>query len=196
MTPTLLSHPTPLSPTAGAVPAVDSAVRISLDPVLGRRDALDGAWWPYSRDAAAELPGLIAAIDQRLGRTTLRVGLHPDAWEHIPRRIPARGRQIRVGWFRSTRPHLVTLILADAEPVTLLVIAPDTTQGPATAALALAAAGIAGLGPADVLDLSRRSTAPDAGAPDEHAPDERAPDGGDPAGWENEGGHLAGRRAP
>ncbi|WP_449060247.1 DUF5994 family protein [Planomonospora algeriensis] len=186
MTPTILSHLTPLSPTADAVPAVHSTVRISLDPVLGRRDALDGAWWPYSRDAAAELPGLISAIDQRLGRTTLRVGLHPDAWEHIPRRIPARGRQIKVGWFRSTRPYLVTLILADAEPVTLLVIAPRTAEGPATAALALAAAGIAGLGPADVLDLSRRSTAPGAGAPDEDGP----------AGWENEGGHLTDRRTP
>ncbi|GGS69013.1 hypothetical protein GCM10010156_29960 [Planobispora rosea] len=177
----LLSHLTPLGAAAARVPTVDSPVRISLDPLPCRRGTLDGAWWPYSRDAAAELPGLIAAVDQRLGRNTVRVGLHLNAWEHIPRRIPARGRQIKVGWFRHTHPHLITLILAGAEPVTLLVITPDTAAGPARFALALAAAGTLGLRPADIVTLARRSAVPAV----------RALDDDGPAGWENEGGHLA-----
>ncbi|MFD2351271.1 DUF5994 family protein [Nonomuraea ferruginea] len=47
-----------------------------------------------------------------MGRTTLRIGLHHDAWQGIPRRILARGRQVRVGWFRHTDPRVITLVLA------------------------------------------------------------------------------------
>ncbi|GAA3661755.1 hypothetical protein GCM10022224_026610 [Nonomuraea antimicrobica] len=54
-------------------------VRLSLDPDLARRGAVDGAWWPVGYDAGAELPGLIAAIDQRLNRRVPRVGPHIDA---------------------------------------------------------------------------------------------------------------------
>ncbi|GAA3611456.1 hypothetical protein GCM10022419_115610 [Nonomuraea rosea] len=126
MTPTLLSHLMPLSAVASAVPASDSTVRLSLDPVLDRRATVDGAWWPYSRDAAAELPGLIAAVDQRLGRVTLSVGVYRDSWDHIPRRIQARGRQIRVGWFHHTDPRVITLMSAGADPITLLVFEPGT----------------------------------------------------------------------
>ncbi|MFI6604746.1 DUF5994 family protein [Nonomuraea sp. NPDC050536] len=80
MTPTILTHPKP--------PQVDPALRLTLNPVLDRRAVLDGAWWPRSRDAAAELPGLVAAVDRLLGRSTLRIGVHKDTWDHIPRRIP------------------------------------------------------------------------------------------------------------
>ncbi|TMR32218.1 hypothetical protein ETD85_23320 [Nonomuraea zeae] len=103
--------------------------------MLDRRATVDGAWWPYSRDAAAELPGLIAAVDQRLGRTTLSVGVYRDSWDHVPRRIPARGREIRVGWIRHADPRVITLIPAGAEPISLLVIEPGTVSTVAEAAL-------------------------------------------------------------
>ncbi|MFC6561030.1 DUF5994 family protein [Nonomuraea cavernae] len=172
-----------MSAVATAIPTTDSLVRVSLDPGLGRRTMVDGAWWPYSRDAAAQLPGLISAVDQRLGRTTLRVGLHLDSWDHIPRRVPARGRQVRVGWFRVGDPRVITLILAGTEYITLLVIPPDAPNG--SAALELAAGGTPGLHPADILDTAHRPVMTGAGTPDEN----------DPSGWENEGGHLAGRTA-
>ncbi|MEV0149570.1 MULTISPECIES: DUF5994 family protein [unclassified Nonomuraea] len=177
MTPTPLSHLKPLYAVASAVPAVDSAVRLSLNPALDRRGTVDGAWWPHSHDAAAELPGLIAAVDQQLGRTTLRVGMHRDTWDHIPRRIPARGRQVRVGWFRHTDPRVITLSLADAEPIVLLVIPPGTARVPAEAALKLATQDTTGFAPADLLTIA-------------HIP--AAPCGGEDASlvWENEGGRT------
>ncbi len=97
MTPTLLSQRAPLSSASSAIPLADCALRLSLHPVPNRRAMVDGAWWPYSRNAAAELPGLIAAVDRLLDRVTLRVSVHGDTWQSIPRRIPARGRQIRIG---------------------------------------------------------------------------------------------------
>lgn len=151
MTPSLLSHPTPLSPASSAIPRFDSTPRLNLHPVLDRRAVVDGAWWPYSRDAAAELPALIAAVDQRLGRTTLRVGVHQDAWRHIPRHIPARGRQIRIGWSGHTDPRVITLLFACGEPVVLLIIPPDTPPRAAGATLKLTTQDITGLTPEGAL---------------------------------------------
>ncbi|MFD1543250.1 DUF5994 family protein [Nonomuraea guangzhouensis] len=131
MTPTLLSQPAPLSSTSFAIPRVDSALRLSLRPVPNRRAVVDGAWWPSSRDAAAELPGLIAAVDRLLDRVTLRISLHGDAWQNIPRRIPARGRQVRIGWFRHTDPRVIILSFAAGEPVVLLIIPSGTSEATA-----------------------------------------------------------------
>jgi hypothetical protein len=187
MTPTLLSQPAPLSPVASAIPRVDSALRLSLHPVLDRRAVVDGAWWPYSRDVTAELPGLIAAVDQRLGRTTLMVGVSRDAWQDIPSRIPARGRQVRIGWFRHADPHVVVLFFAAAEPVALLIIPPDTAAGPAEATLKLTAHNPAGLTADDIL-IHR--------LPPEPAALVCAIAAGSLACWENEGGSVTDQEAP
>ncbi|MEV0386747.1 DUF5994 family protein [Nonomuraea sp. NPDC050643] len=174
MATTLLS---PSNPGTADVPTTQSALRLSLNPLLDRRGTVDGAWWPRTRDAAAELPALISAVGRRLDRAVQRVGLYLDAWDHIPRRIPANGCQVRVGWFRSSDPHLITLSVAGAAPLTLLVIPPGTANAPATAALALAAAGTVGVRPADLLRPS--------------GPDEDVPGGYDgSAAWENEGGRV------
>ncbi|WP_146607458.1 DUF5994 family protein [Spongiactinospora gelatinilytica] len=165
-----------LSPSSPVL-AAQAAPRLSLNAVLDQRGTVDGAWWPRSRDAAAELPALISAVDRRLDRAVLRVGLHADAWDHIPHRIPARGRHIRVGWFNSADPHLITLSIAGTVPISLLVIPPGTADGPAMAALALAAAGTIGVRPADMLHPA--------------PPAEGSPGRDGSASWENEGGHVA-----
>ncbi|GLX08205.1 STAS domain-containing protein [Microbispora sp. NBRC 16548] len=173
MTPTLLSRFTPPSAPAGTAPVIGSAVRLRLAPVPGPRGTVDGACWPHSRDATVELPGLIAAVDQRLGLTTLRVGVHVDAWDHIPHRVQAGGRQVKVGWFHSADPRLVTLTFAEAEPVILLVVPPYTADGPAGAALMLASQGRFGPLPVDLLTTAAH-----------HAIGTRDADG------ENEGVHI------
>ncbi|NBE93991.1 hypothetical protein FE391_08580 [Nonomuraea sp. KC401] len=154
MTLTLLSQPAPLSSASPAVLRADSALRLSLHPVPNRRAVVDGAWWPYSRDAAAELPGLIAAVDRLLDRVTLRVGVHGDTWQSLPRRIPARGRQIRISWSRHTDPRVITLTFATGEPVVLLIIPSGTATGAAEATLKLTAQDTAGLTPDDILTLA------------------------------------------
>ncbi|MEU4829600.1 DUF5994 family protein [Streptosporangium sp. NPDC023615] len=132
------------SAASGSTASAASPARVSLDPTLGRRGAVDGGWWPRSRDAAAELPGLIADIDHRLNRPVLRVGLPLESWDDIPHRVAAPGRQVKVGWFRHMDAHTVTLIGANTEPVTLRVIPPDTEDGAATDALTAAASGASG----------------------------------------------------
>lgn len=125
---TLLTPRAPLSAVSGTIPRVDSPVRLALTPLPGPRDVVDGTWWPYSRDATTQLPGLIAAVDQRRGRTTLRVGVHPEAWEHIPRRVPARGRQVDVRLFHHAHVELVVLCFAGGEHLALHVVPPGTAN--------------------------------------------------------------------
>jgi hypothetical protein len=179
MTPTLLSQPAPLSSASPAIPRVDSALRLSLRPVLNRLAVVDGAWWPFSCDAAAELPALITAVDQLLNRVVLRVGLHGDVWQNIPRRIPARGRQVRIGWFRHADPQVITLSFAAGEPVVLLLVPSGTAAGTAEATLKLTAQDIAGFSIDAILTLAQ--------LPADPAPHATA-DG--PARWENEGGSV------
>ncbi|MFC4534904.1 DUF5994 family protein [Sphaerisporangium dianthi] len=193
MTSALVSHLKPLSTAASAVPAVDSSVRLSLDPPLNRRAPVDGVWWPRSRDAAAELPGLVAAVDQRLGRTTLRVGVYRDAWDDIPRRITNRGRQIRVGWFRSSDPRVITLIFAAGEPVVLSVAEQGTTPGPTEAAPRLTTQDTTTENTTTENTTIQDTTGPrSAGvsslAPLPTSPAPRTAEADNPAGWENEGG--------
>ncbi|GIH79049.1 hypothetical protein Plo01_54780 [Planobispora longispora] len=158
MTPTLPSQLTPPGTVSAGLHQGDSPLRLSLPSVLNRRAAVDGAWWPYSCDATAELPGLIVAVDRLLDRATVRVGVHQDVWERIPHRIPARERAIRVGWFRYADSRVITLIFAAAEPIVLLVIPPGTAVGSAEAILKLTAQDTTGLTPDDILPIAHLPT--------------------------------------
>ncbi|MEU5869892.1 DUF5994 family protein [Nonomuraea sp. NPDC047529] len=155
-------------------------VRLSLDPDLARRGAVDGAWWPAGYDAGAELPALIAAIDQRLERRVLRVGLHVDTWHNIPHRIAAPGRQVRVGWFRTIDPHLINLIIPGIEHINLLVIPPDTTPAAAEKALDLATRCRGRTRSGDILTAADHDGPADTAAEEEQRL----------AGWDNEGGRT------
>ncbi|GAA2852960.1 DUF5994 family protein [Streptosporangium fragile] len=142
MMPTLLYHTTPATAFSSSVSTAGSpSVRLNLDLVLGHRGAVDGTWWPCSRNAAAELPGLIAAVDERLHRVTARVTLDPDAWDGIPSHVQARGRLVEVGRSRNADPRLVRLTTTTIGYVNLLVTAPDMVSARPNDAFGTAASG-------------------------------------------------------
>src|SRR5688500_16191247 len=71
---------------------------VRLETTDDRRGVLDGAWWPRSRDIAAELPVLIAALTEYLGPVT-RVGLDSSAWEELPTRLTIGDRVVHIDSF-------------------------------------------------------------------------------------------------
>ena len=71
MTPATSTLTTAPPPRAPGPPGL----RLQLDPTMAGTGAVDGGWWPRSRDPDAELPGLIAALDSSLGPVT-RVALN------------------------------------------------------------------------------------------------------------------------
>ncbi len=111
--------PTSESPTA-------DASRVGFRQPVSSAGFLDAAWWPRSRDLAAELPSLMAVL-WTAGRDVNRITYNLHAWDAAPRRMKIEGRTVRLGGFASSDP--VTVRLSDPwdkERIDVLVIAPDT----------------------------------------------------------------------
>jgi hypothetical protein len=137
----LTSVPDTSASTARArEPATPDKPRLSLDATMPPGTGLNGGWWPYSRDAGAELPGLIAELNTRAGRVS-RVALQADAFADIPHLLLAGGRKVHVAWFRYMNTHTVSLTMAAGYRLTLLVVPPQAGQAAGAAALSRAASG-------------------------------------------------------
>ncbi|NIY66997.1 DUF5994 family protein [Streptomyces malaysiensis] len=121
-----------------------ASARLSLTPSSPVPGLLDGAWWPRSRDLLRELPTLTDVLDACWGRIT-RVSVNPAHWPVIPRKVPATGHTVSVGWFTDEQdPHKLILLSYAAGRWDLLVIPPETSAA-AAARLMAAAATVGGL---------------------------------------------------
>jgi hypothetical protein len=129
---------TTAEPMKAAAHSAPSAPRLRLVPKTNRATLLDGGWWPRSTDPGEELPGLILALNARIGRVT-QVLLGAAGWERPPRRLTVAGRAVRLGWFASQPIGLLTAIDSNGDRVDLLVVPPDTGAASAAAAMAIAA---------------------------------------------------------
>jgi len=114
--------------------------RLSLDPATIRRAGINGGWWPRSRDAGVELPGLLAELNTRAGRVS-RVALQAGAFGNIPHQLTVGERKVHVAWFRYMNMHTVVLTMVGQDDLTLLVVPPWASQVPAAEALRQAASG-------------------------------------------------------
>jgi hypothetical protein len=129
-----------------------------MDPTGGQHGALDGAWWPYTNELAAELPGLIAGVDAWLaGRTpghseqVSSVGVGWHAWNQVPDRAQVGGRRVRVGWFSSIDVHTVSVSCPNGDHYDLLVVPPDSLNDAASAVMTTAADAGNSLGGSEIL---------------------------------------------
>ncbi|MFS8096942.1 DUF5994 family protein [Lentzea alba] len=100
-------------------------LRLRLRPKALTAGYVDGAWWPRSRDLAAELPALLAVLAVRLGEIP-RVSYNLTEWESAPRQIAAEGVRVRLSGFWSRPAHTVDVVAGDRRRLTLLVVPPDT----------------------------------------------------------------------
>lgn len=110
---------------------------VRLETTHDRRGVLDGAWWPRSRNIAAELPGLIAALAEYLGPVT-RVGLDAGAWEALPTRLVIDDRIVHIDSF-PVGDDTVLVTRGEQDHFSLLVVPPHATPDAARAAMAEAA---------------------------------------------------------
>lgn len=115
--------------------------RLSLTPKTTLAGRLDGAWWPRSRDLAAELPALVDALEGRWGRIT-RVLVNPGHWPVVPHKVAVTGHVLHAGWFTEQDPNKIILLSYTTGRCDLLVIPPETE--PASAARLLTAAALPG----------------------------------------------------
>lgn len=113
--------------------------RLRLKPAAPATGHADGAWWPQTRDLAAELPALLAELAARLGRID-RVTYHLGDWPDPPRRVTFDDSVVRLEGFRSQPSGSFTVIGWNRHRTTLLVVSPETSPDVAQHALAAAAA--------------------------------------------------------
>lgn len=111
--------------------------RLRLKPAGPTTGHVDGAWWPHRRDLATELPALLTALAERLGRID-RVTHHLGEWPEPHRRMSFDGEVVRLEGFRSQRANTLTVVGWDRHRLTLVVVPPET--GPEVAERVLATA--------------------------------------------------------
>ncbi|SER72862.1 hypothetical protein SAMN05216188_114186 [Lentzea xinjiangensis] len=118
-------HPS-ITPTAVAADEqLRCPLRLRLRPKALTTGYVDGAWWPRSRDLAAELPALLAVLAVRLGEIP-RVSYNLTEWDATPAQIAADGVRVRLSGFWSRPPHTVDVIAGDRRRLRLLLVPPDT----------------------------------------------------------------------
>jgi Family of unknown function (DUF5994) len=123
------------SPGASSTPV---RVRLAFPASFTPNDVLNGAWWPRTRDPAAELPALVAAVASRLG-VVRRIALNADPWDFWPRQLViVGGSRVRLDWCAGGA-HTVRLTGGDGSHLDLLAIPFDTAMVLALTCLARAA---------------------------------------------------------
>ncbi|MFE9404963.1 DUF5994 family protein [Streptomyces sp. NPDC006530] len=132
---------TTLDRTARRDLAAEFPARLSLTPKTTLAGQLDGAWWPYSRDLEAELPPLVAALEEPWGRVT-RVTVNPTRWPVVPHTVAVDEHVLHVGRFTEQDPDKLILLSYTVGRWDLLVVPPETS--PAAAARLMDAAVIPG----------------------------------------------------
>jgi Family of unknown function (DUF5994) len=112
-------------------------LRLRLSPSIGR-GALDGAWWPYSRDLATEAVDLVDHFPASFDRICRVVYSTPD-WEPSSRRVKAAKVFVSLGSFPRDDTHLVLLKNVASRVLQLLVVPPEWDDRAARQAMRIAA---------------------------------------------------------
>jgi hypothetical protein len=108
-------------------------LRLRLKPRAPATGAVDGGWWPRSRDLAVEVPALLAVLAIRLG-TVEGVTYNLGDWGPTSRKITVGGARVRIAGYRSQHPDTID-VFGPRHRVTLLVVPPEATGPVAHAAL-------------------------------------------------------------
>jgi hypothetical protein len=103
-------------------------LRLSMNEHLGD-GAVDGSWWPRSRDAAAELTDLVDQLPDGYG-DVLRVVVSASDWDSVPKRLRVARGLLKVGSYPGDDSHQVWLVMFSRRLIRLSVTAPSDEEAP------------------------------------------------------------------
>ncbi|MEU0644990.1 DUF5994 family protein [Streptomyces umbrinus] len=117
-------------PSANARRSSPLPIRVSLAPYEAIEGGFDGAWWPYSHNLVAELPGLVEAMDG--AGSIIRVIVGIELWPDIPHRVAFGVHTVTAGWFVSGHEQNEIVLCSCLKGFhTLLVVPPAAAPGAA-----------------------------------------------------------------
>ncbi|MFE0766395.1 DUF5994 family protein [Streptomyces smyrnaeus] len=128
--------PVLLRADARTQPVAPGTAVLRLETTSDRTAMFDGAWWPRSREAAAQLPALITALTARLGPIA-RVGLDSSAWEDAPRSLVIDGHTVRVDW-SPVGDNTMIVTRGEQDHFSFLLIPPQAPAPTARTAMTMA----------------------------------------------------------
>lgn len=103
-------------------------LRLRLEPTIGD-GALDGSWWPQSRDLSLELADLVDNFPVALGRVQRVVFSRPD-WDTAPHRVRVSRGLIKVGSYPHDDTHQVWLSMSSHSMIRLSVTTSEGSSPP------------------------------------------------------------------
>lgn len=138
--------------TIGVQPDPALALRLTLPSTGPGHGKLDGAWWPRSRDLAAELPALVTGLEAR-GHRVARAAVHTSAWPHVPAEMTVGPRVVVLDTLDAEQDvHTIRLHCPEAESARLdLLVVPPQCPSVVAARVTAAVAAVWGVRSASVL---------------------------------------------
>jgi hypothetical protein len=100
---------------------------------------LDGAWWPRSRDPAAEFPDLVLVMSSWVGPVR-RVTYAVDDWDAAGQNVAIDGWLVELVGSATLQSHTV-LVTGTHQRTRSLLVVPPTAPGAAARAVLMATAG-------------------------------------------------------
>jgi len=126
------------SPGLTPTPTASGEARISFRQPVTEAGYIDAAWWPRSRDLAAELPALFDAL-RTAYRDVDRVSYNVPFWKPTPRRMQIDKRVVRVRGYHVQDPLVLTVFDSSGdEHIDILVVRPEADADFAERVLRLA----------------------------------------------------------
>jgi uncharacterized protein DUF5994 len=164
-----------------------SMLKSGIGPSNSATGFVDGAWWPYSRDLAAEAPALAKSLRVCLGKVE-RISYNLGAWELATRKVRVGGSALRLAGYHSQHADTID-VLGRKHRITLLVVPPEAGQVAGRQAMELASTPANTNNPIQLLVQSGvRRTTPHAAAATGNA---LAPVAEDTDGrWDTDGGRI------
>lgn len=109
-------------------------LRLKVKPSTAARGSVDGGWWPWSTDPAAEFPALVMALSSWVGPAR-NIDYHPGDWDPAERTLIVEGWAVRLEALPVVQANTVVLTGSGLKQIRLLVVPPTTPGGVARAVL-------------------------------------------------------------
>jgi hypothetical protein len=109
-------------------------LRLKMKPGTAVRGHVDGGWWPWSTDPAAEFPDLVMALSSWIGPIG-RLAYDLDAWDATAPNLIVDGWAVRLAGVHTLAANTVLVTGPKMRQLSLLVVPPGTPGGVARAVL-------------------------------------------------------------